>query len=137
MACSWPSTSFPLSGSTVHNADGDPHTFINKSSPALTQVALLHRWTAITPTLVWISYHYIPHRCISHLLYLHILPCHYSKTEMFLLFRRPMAPKNTRSPFNKYKYMSNSYTKMSSNTLSRNRFILPWPSHEQPNSASG
>lgn len=33
MACSWPSTSFLLLGSTVHYVDRDPHTSINKSSP--------------------------------------------------------------------------------------------------------
>ncbi len=61
IACSWLSTSFPLSGSTVHYADRDPHTSINMSLAALTQVALLHHWAAITPTFVWISCHYIPH----------------------------------------------------------------------------
>lgn len=49
IASSWPSTSFPVSGSTVQHADRDPYTFFffNKSSPTLTQVTLLHRWTAV------------------------------------------------------------------------------------------
>lgn len=60
MACSWPSTSFLLSGSAVHCADRDPRTSISECAAALTQVALLHRWMHITPTCVRISYHYIP-----------------------------------------------------------------------------
>lgn len=33
MACSWPTTSFPSSGSAVHRADRDPRTSSNESSP--------------------------------------------------------------------------------------------------------
>lgn len=47
-----------LAGAPVHSADRDPHTSINKSSPKLSQVALLHHWTPITPAFVCILLHY-------------------------------------------------------------------------------